>query len=149
MPNGSFNALLKVLLNKNMEGFYSIFQKIELPTLSFNDTANPEPEKFYHAFTLGIIVNLDDKYLVKSNRESGFGRYDVMIIPNDKNKTGIIIEFKTANIFKKESITEAVKAAMEQIDECKYETELQAMGVNDILKLAIAFSSKEILLEWK
>ena len=74
--------------------FAHLLQEFILNSVSFFDFPNREPEKSYHLFVLGLLVFLADTYQVKSNRESGYGRYDIMLIPHDKNKLGIIIEFK-------------------------------------------------------
>lgn len=91
-----------------------------------------------------MLVSLSDNYEVKSNKESGFGRYDVMIIPKDASKYGIIIEFKKIDELSKESIEEATEKALKQIEDKKYEQELLSRGVTNIIKLAIVFKNKEV-----
>jgi hypothetical protein len=91
-----------------------------------------------------MLISLSNGYEVKSNKESGYGRYDVMIIPSDVSRTGIIIEFKKVDYFLDDTIEEATKDALKQIEEKKYETELVQKGVQNILKLAIVFKGKEI-----
>ena len=101
-------------------------------------------ESFYHAFVLGMLVYLEKEYEVRSNRESGYGRYDVMIIPKDKNKKAIIIEFKKASKLKAETLEQALDEALKQIKEKKYEMELISLGLQDIVKIGIAFKGKEV-----
>jgi len=118
-----------------------------MKAVSVYDTGKDTSENFYHAFVLGILVYIDKDYEIRSNRESGLGRYDVMIIPKDIHKKGIVIEFKKANEHKKETLEEALKRAKNQLTEKKYEIELIQRGVRDIMKLAIAFKGKEIMME--
>lgn len=136
--------MLKALTNADIDTFAQIFKEFTVNSFSYFDTAAEAPEKVYHAFVLGLLLNLRDDYQIKSNRESGYGRYDIMIIPNDKSKKGIVIEFKKVNEYNKESLAEAVETALKQIDQKKYEAELKSIGISDILKLGIAFSGKEI-----
>ena len=91
-----------------------------------------------------MIVSLNNEYEVKSNKESGYGRYDVMLIPRDSSKLGIIIEFKKIDDFMKKSIETGIQEALKQIEENKYEAELIDRGVGDILKLAIVFKGKKV-----
>ena len=91
-----------------------------------------------------MLVSLADSYEVKSNKESGYGRYDVMIIPKDISKQGIIIEFKKINEFLDDTIEEATKEALKQIEDKRYEAELQNRGITNIIKLAIVFKNKEV-----
>ena len=88
-----------------------------------------QPERFYHGFVLGLIVELAGKYTVTSNRESGFGRYDVVIEPKDKTEDAIILEFKVFNANKEKSLEETVQSALAQIEEKKYEKGLIARGI--------------------
>ncbi|MCK4609052.1 MAG: AAA family ATPase, partial [Gammaproteobacteria bacterium] len=139
-----YNELLRNLVEGKIEEFKAIFQQVLLETISYFDTTKMHPEKFYHGLVLGMVVSLSNTHIIKSNHESGFGRYDVMIIPKDKSKLGLIIEFKTAN--KEDNLENAAKTAMKQIEERQYETELKQHGINNILKLAMAFKGKEVCI---
>ena len=139
--------MLEALTSGDIDVFSSVFREFVLNTMSSFDVGGDSPEKVYHAFVLGLLLNLRDDYQVKSNRESGYGRYDVMIIPNQKDKLGIIIEFKKTNTYKKESLKEAVEEAIKQIREKRYKQELLAQGIDNILELGIAFSGKDIIIE--
>jgi hypothetical protein len=91
-----FNDFLKNLLHGNMDAFERHLEKIMLQTVSVHDLGSKLPEKFYHGFMLGLISGIDQKhYQISSNRESGYGRFDIIIIPKDSKKLGIIIEVKT------------------------------------------------------
>ncbi|MCF7799899.1 ATP-binding protein [Candidatus Babeliales bacterium] len=137
-----YKFMLENLLSGNIEEFKEYFINFVTSSFSSFDLPENESEKIYHAFVLGILVTLSKDYIVKSNRESGFGRYDVMLIPNDKNKLGLVIEFKKAE--QKETIDNAVTAAIKQIEEKKYTQELKDLGIKNILSLGIAFKGKEV-----
>ncbi|QTA80126.1 AAA ATPase-like domain-containing protein, nuclease domain-containing [Desulfonema limicola] len=133
--------MLSALENKNVNFFELMLKKIVMQVMSYHDLGNA-PEKVYHALVLGILVWMSYKYEIRSNRESGHGRYDIMMKPKDKGKTGIIIEFKKVN--KKESHEKAMEKALKQIEDKNYASELQAAGIKDILKLAVVFQGKEL-----
>lgn len=147
--NDRLQMMLKGLVNGDLETFESIFREFIVKTFSYFDTSFEEPEKVYHAFVLGLLVGLNDTHEVKSNRESGYGRYDVMLIPKESPGKGIIFEFKKVNRAKKETLEEATDAALNQIEQKKYEQELRERGVKDLIKIGIAFEGKEILMKWR
>jgi len=93
---------------------------------------------------LGILVSLQQTHEIRSNRESGYGRYDVMIIPKEKDQKGIIMEFKKIDEFEEETKDIALEKALKQIEEKAYERELLDRGIKDILKLAIVFDGKRV-----
>ena len=142
ISSNKLNEMLKSLTTGNIEEFSLIFKDFVLSSMSTFDPAGDEAEKVYHAFVLGLLLYLNDNYEINSNRESGYGRYDIMIIPNKKNKLGIIIEFKKAE--NNENLDSALKAALTQIEERKYQQELEKRGITKVLKLAIAFSGKKV-----
>jgi len=144
---GKYNLMLKSLISGNIEAFQEIFSDFVLKSFSVFDISGKEPEKFYHAFVLGILVSLQSTHQIKSNRESGFGRYDVMIIPKDKNQIGIVIEFKKVSYFRKETLEDAAHSALKQIEERQYEQELLDLGIKKIIKLAIVFDGKKVLIQ--
>ena len=104
--------------------------------------------RFYHGFVLGLLVDLAEDYNVTSNRESGFGRYDVMIEPKDRSKEAFILEFKVYNPRKEDSLEETVENALIQIEEKQYETNLSAKGIpiDNIKKYGFAFKGKKVLI---
>ena len=144
MTNERYEEMLRTLTTGDIENFGYVFKRFVLNNLSYFDVSGREPEKVYHAFVLGMLVSLSDNYEVKSNKESGFGRYDVMIIPKDILRHGIIIEFKKIDELSKESIEEATQKALKQIEDKKYESELLSKGITNIIKLAIVFKNKEV-----
>ena len=141
-----YQHMLSHLTAGNVEDFIDFFKTIVAQSLSTLDVAENEPEKFYHALVLGMLVSIHTTHIIKSNRESGLGRYDVMIIPRDITKLGIIIEFKKVDHDKRETLASAAKKALEQIENKKYEAELQQYGVKKILKLGIVFDGKQTLV---
>jgi len=139
-----YNEMLKALVHFDYEVFEEIFVDYVEKSLSYFDVSGEEPEKVYHSFVLGMLVSLNKSHYVLSNRESGYGRYDVMVIPKDIAKPGIIIEFKRARKTNKKSIEELIEEARKQIEDKKYETELINRGITNIKKLVIVFKGKEV-----
>ena len=148
----SYNDFIKALLLGDIEAMNTYMNQVALATFSYFDTGkNPskeEPERFYHGFVLGLMVDLSDQYILTSNRESGFGRYDVMLEPRTCDNSGIILEFKVQNPATEKNLTDTVKAALEQIDRLKYETMLVEKGIprESIRKYGFAFCGKTVLI---
>ncbi|GAA0741702.1 AAA family ATPase [Clostridium oceanicum] len=142
-----FDLMLKSLVSGDIEFFEYLFSDFVMKSISYFDVSGEESEKVYHSFVLGILVALSDNYEVKSNRESGFGRYDIMIIPRDKTKLAVIIEFKKVNNIRKEFLEEAVEKALNQIKDRNYKAELLDRGIKDIIELGIAFEGKKVLIK--
>jgi hypothetical protein len=146
MTNQKYEEMLSNLVTGDIENFGYAFQEFVINNLSYFDVSGKEPEKVYHAFVLGMLVSISNTHEVKSNKESGFGRYDVMIIPKDISKPGIIIEFKKINVLSKETIEQGKVEALKQIDRMKYDEELINCNVKHIIKLAIVFKGKEVMI---
>lgn len=144
LTNQKYEEMLSTLIIGDIENFGYIFEDFVINNISYFDVSGKEPERVYHAFVLGMLVSLSDDYEVKSNKESGYGRYDVMIIPKDISKIGIIIEFKKINTLSKASIEEGTLKALQQIEEKRYSQELVNKGIKDIIKLAIVFKGKAV-----
>ena len=150
---GDYNDFVKSLLRGDLKEMNAYMNRISLNMFSSFDGGNHPsgyamPEKFYHGFVLGLLVDLEDRYEVASNRESGFGRYDVMLTPLGQGDDGIILEFKVHDPKEESSLEETVKAALNQIEERKYEQTLLAHGVEEehIRKYGFAFRGKEVLI---
>ena len=144
LTNQKYEEMISTLISGDIENFGYIFEEFVINNISYFDLSGKEPERVYHAFVLGMLISLSKTYEVKSNKESGYGRYDVMIIPKDISKLGIIIEFKKINNLSKESIEEGTLKALKQIEEKRYAQELINKGVKDIIKLAIVFKGKAV-----
>lgn len=153
----SSSEFVGALLKGDLEAMNYYINEITANIFSCFDVAGKEesrirPENFYHGFVLGLMVDQSENYIITSNRESGFGRYDIMLEPIDKNNDkypGIIIEFKVINSRKENSLEETVKAALNQIEEKNYDAELIKRGVNkeNIHHYGFAFKGKEVLIE--
>ena len=138
--------LMEALTENRIEDYEETLQDILLKSVSYNDTKKGN-EAFYHGFILGMSLYLEGEYIVKSNIESGLGRYDVSIEPKNKNKKGYILEFKaTDNVDKLEEIS---KEALKQIKEGKYSSTLRQTNTKEILYLGIAFCGKQIKVSYK
>ena len=144
--SSEYNEMLKALINFDYEVFEEIFIDYVEKSLSYFDVSGEEPERVYHSFVLGMLVSLNNTHYVLSNRESGYGRYDVMVIPKDIGKPGIIIEFKRARKTNKKTIEQLIEEAKTQIEEKKYKTELLNRGITNIKKLVIVFKGKEVFV---
>jgi len=118
-------------------------------SLSYHDITGKKPEKIYHAFVLGMLTCLKKQYHIRSNREAGLGRSDVLLIPLEVSKTprGVIFEFKKVDTAHGETFERALVSAKTQILNQKYAHELQSLGVQEIVSIAVAFLGKEVMVE--
>ena len=147
--NNSYNAFIKALLLDDVKAMNLYMNRVALETFSYFDTGKApsleEPERFYHGFVLGLMVELAGRYILTSNRESGFGRYDVMLEPKRAEDNAYIIEFKVQDTDEKE-LADTVLDALRQIDRQNYETALAAKGIarERIRKYGFAFCGKRV-----
>ena len=150
------NEFVKALINGDVDSMNNYMNDVALKTFSSFDTGKhmsekKAPENFFHGFVLGLMVDQTEHYIINSNRESGYGRYDIMLEPVDKNNAeypAIIIEFKVINKHKEDSLEETVQAALKQIEEKKYDIELIKRGVKkeNIRHYGFAFRGREVLI---
>ena len=147
VPGNDLRTILKDLVTLDFENFEYKFKRLVKEMFSFMDVGEDTAENFYHAFVLGMLVGLKDTYYVNSNRESGLGRYDIMLEPKDKNGNSFIMEFKLYSEDKEESIEEIIETAKKQIEEKGYETNLKERGFTNITKIVFAFKGKEVKME--
>ena len=150
-----YNEFVTALLASDVAGMNHYMNEVALETMSFFDTGrkasnHTRPERFYHGFVLGLIVELRGRYKISSNRESGYGRYDVMLEPLRKNELAFIFEFKIQDQQEK-NLNETVQRALEQIDRKKYVEELYAKDIKEeqIHKYGFAFEGKNVLIQGK
>ena len=146
IENEKVEIMLKALITGDIKLFEKMLKMVVLSVFSFHDFGN-EPEKVYHALVAGLLIWISNTHDVKSNRESGYGRYDIMIIPKDTTLTGYVIEFKSVDTDENETVESAIKAALAQIEARQYETELVDRGIKQIKKLAIVFRGKEVFVK--
>lgn len=149
---GSYGEFIDALLKGDLESMNAYMNDVTMEIFSYFDSGSKNirsaSEKFYHGFVLGLIVQLKNKYYITSNRESGLGRYDVMLEPKTEENDALIIEFKVFNEKKEKTLEETVEAALQQIKEKQYETFLISRGISKerIRKYGFAFEGKNVLI---
>ncbi|XCP84125.1 AAA family ATPase [Roseburia hominis] len=151
--SSNYNDFIKALLLGDLDAMNVYMNRVALATFSYFDVGNrpsgeAEPERFYHGFVLGLMVELTDKYAVISNRESGFGRYDVILEPRKPELDAIILEFKVFNPRRETCLEDTVEAALSQIDNKKYAAALEAKEIpaEKIRRYGFAFKGKQVLI---
>ncbi len=149
--HGTYHQMLHELISGNIESFIDYFTTIVNSSVSVFDVSENQAENFYHAFVLGLFVSLANVYHLRSNRESGFGRYDLMLIPNkiDEQSIGYVIEFKKTNIRRGETVDSAAALALQQIQEKGYAQELVSLHVPRIFLIGIGFQGKEVQIQYQ
>ena len=140
-------SILKDLVTLNLKEFQKKFNILVKEMFSYMDVGENTAENFYHAFVLGMLVGLKDTYYVNSNRESGVGRYDIMLEPKDKNGNSFIMEFKVLDDMEEKTIEDTIENAKKQIEEKGYEANLKERGFTNITKMVFAFKGKEVKME--
>ncbi len=140
-------SILNSLITLDIKEYEKKFKKLVIEMFSYMDVGENTAENFYHAFVLGMLVGLKDRYYIKSNRESGEGRYDVMLEPKNKEENSFIMEFKVYEKDDEKTIEETIENAKKQIEEKGYETELRERGCTKITKMVYAFKGKDVKME--
>ena len=151
--DANYNAFVRALLKDSLKEMNIYMNDVALETFSSFDTGKhpskrSQPERFYHGFVLGLLVELRERYEVKSNRESGYGRYDVMLVPLNEADDAIILEFKVYEADEEGSLQETVQSALKQIEEKNYDAGLIALGTpkERIRHYGFAFEGKKVLI---
>ena len=151
--DANYNDFVKALLKGSLKEMNIYMNDVALATFSSFDTGKKpseksQPERFYHGFVLGLLVELRDRYQIRSNRESGYGRYDVMLTPVTEVDDAIVIEFKVHEPDEEETLKDTVRAALEQITEKNYDAELLLQGIpaDRIRHYGFAFEGKKVLI---
>lgn len=151
--SSNYNEFVKALFVGDLKAMNTYMNDVALSTFSSFDTGNhpserSQPERFYHGFVLGLLVDVRDSYEVRSNKESGFGRYDVVLIPRQSGKDAIIIEFKVFDESEEESLGKTVLNAHKQIEDKNYDADLMERGIakENIRHYGFAFRGKKVLI---
>lgn len=149
-----YNGFIRALLQDDVKSMNAYMNRVALAMFSYFDSGrNPsmetQPERFYHGFVLGLTVELADRYVITSNRESGFGRYDVMMEPKKEADNAIIMEFKVKDSQEETSMEDTADAALKQIEKQQYDVVLKNKGIpaERIRKYGFAFEGKEVLIK--
>ncbi|MEY8332197.1 AAA family ATPase [Lachnospiraceae bacterium 47-T17] len=147
-----YNEFVRAMLAGDIDAMNGYMNRVALNTFSYFDTgkdaSGAQPEKLYHGFVLGLLVELNGRYRLTSNRESGFGRYDVMLEPLNRKDSAIILEFKVFRPQKESALEDTVQEALKQIEEKNYEQKLVDVGIERarIRKYGFAFEGKQVLI---
>lgn len=141
VKNDRLELMLQSLYENDIEIFEELLNEFVVNTFSYYDTSGRDPEKVYQAFLLGMLAS-SGAYEVSSNRESGLGRYDILMRPKDLSRQGFIMELKRLRV--NDTVESVLASALKQIEDKQYESVLRAAGVTSILKMAITFDGKRV-----
>ena len=135
------DTLVKALLGGDARTVQKLLQRIMVTTMSYYDPGKGEPEKLYHGFILGLLVHLENQYDIRSNREAGFGRADMLMRPKTQGRPGVVIEFKVLD--EDETVDDVLKEAAIQVRDRQYAVELVAAGATPVYEYVMVFDGKK------
>ena len=135
--------MLRALLAGEVDLFREHLKNFAEKVFSYYDVGQGQTEHLYHAFFLGLLARYEYAYHIRSNRESGRGRYDIALFPKDPARCGVLIELKSPGSFKEETLDHALAVAEKQLKNRKYDTEMVASGIEKVVRVAIAVQGKE------
>ena len=138
------NRIAESLYANDLEKLQKAIAEYMDRSVSFYDAG---AEGFYHGLVLGLIALMDNQYKIKSNRESGDGRYDISLLPREKKYPGIIMELKWKSGLEEAELEKLSTEALNQIDEKRYDLEIKEEGIENVIKLGIAFSGKKVVIK--
>ena len=142
-----FTEMVNYLAKGNMYGFEVTLHNFLTQVASYYDTAEPQTENFYHALFLGMLGHFSGRFIIKSNREAGLGRYDIALLPRQPGDSGVVIEIKSPNTVKKETLRKALNAAKKQLKENVYAEDLRSYGAGEVIQVALAVEGKQFLVK--
>jgi hypothetical protein len=143
--NQKLKTMLNALVAGNIDQFQRLLNEFVITTLSFFDAKGRNPEAVFQAFVLGMLLNLGEEYEISSNRELGYGRYDILVLPKkDRTRAAILMEMKSITGFYKEEPEKAIEQAVKQVSERGYALELEAKGYENVLKIVVVSDGKQV-----
>jgi len=143
--NRKLTTMLRALVDGNLDQFERLLNEFVITTLSFFDAKGKNPEAVYQAFVLGMLLHLGNEYEISSNRELGYGRYDILAVPKkNKSKPAILMEMKSITGFYKEDPEKAIQEAIDQIEKRAYAKELKAKGFDNVIKIVVVSDGKKV-----
>ena len=146
LEDNKYHKMLECLVAGDIARFEKYFQEVVLTSFSYFDITESAAEKVYHAFIMGLMIGIEKTHFIRSNRESGYGRYDLMLAPRAKDGFGFIFEFKKVDTFVGEKLETVCDEALKQIAEKQYGSELKAAGVTRVIEIALAFEGKKVMM---
>ena len=149
LEDNKYHKMLECLVAGDIARFEKYLQEVVLTSFSYFDITESGAEKVYHAFVMGLMIGIEKTHAIRSNRESGYGRYDLMLAPKAKDGFGFIFEFKKVDSFVGEKLETACDEALKQITAKEYNRELKAVGVDRIIEIALAFEGKKVMMKYR
>lgn len=141
VPQSTAIAIQEAIYTNNADAIKKQLRKLLVESVSCYDTVG---ENFYHGLVLGLCASTNNRYWISSNRESGEGRYDIQLMPKDASQPGVLIELKASKKCSDDALKALAQAALQQVNDCFYDTEMTSKGVRTIYKFGVAFCGKRV-----